>query len=86
MLLQQYGFSAIEAFKLSRNWAREDEKEAVMQRLKKHGVPNAYIKMLKTADNIWNTASCLSRIRWLVMLKYYEMNYPREYQQIVPKE
>lgn len=86
VLLQQYGFSAVEAYQISRNLPLGEKKDANIKRVEKHGAPSEYINMLKTAENVWDTASCLSRVRWLIMLKYYEMNYPREYQEIVPKE
>ena len=85
-LLQDYGFSAIEAFQISQNWSRGEKKESEIKRLEKHGVPHEYIKLFGTVENVWSMASCLSRIRWLIMLKYYEINYPREYQEIVPKQ
>ncbi len=84
-LLQQYGFSAAEAFQISRNWSRGEKKESEIKRLEKQGVPREYIKLFGTVENVWNTASCLSRVRWRIMLKYYELNYPRAYQEVMPK-
>ena len=84
-LLQQYGFSAAEAFQISRNWSRGEKKESEIKRLVEHVVPHEYIKLYGTVENVWNTASCLSRVRWRIMLKYYELNYPRAYQEVMPK-
>lgn len=81
--LTECGISSKKAYLLSRNWLRDEEKEKEIPLLKEHGVPENAIHTFKVLYNQWSTATCLSRIYPMTILRYYSFNYPDEYERTV---
>lgn len=82
-VLTECGIPSDKAYILSRNWLSDDEKEKEVSLLKENGVPENAIYVFKVLHNQWSAATCLSRINFLAILRYYNFNYPDEYGRIV---
>lgn len=61
----------------------ESDKAGYIKYLEKNNVSPNCLFCFKELTNIWSKATCMSRINVMLALKWYEINFPEEYEKIV---
>ncbi len=79
--LVKIGFDERDACRLSRLWSRGEKREAVIGLLRERGAPDQLIEAFRHLTNLWTRTACLSRTNIMQILKFYEINYPKEYRE-----
>lgn len=79
---KQAGIPSQKAYLLARNWLKGEDKEIEIEMLRENNLPLNAVYVFKELYNQWSIATCLSRVNALVMLRYYEFNYPKEYEEV----
>lgn len=78
----QAGLPSQKAYLLSRNWLNGEDKEKETEMLKEYNLPLNAVYVFKELYNQWSIATCLSRVNAMVLLRYYEFNYPKEFEEL----
>ena len=77
--LVKIGFDERDACRLSRLWSRGEQRQAEIDLLRERGAPDQLIETFRHLTNLWTRTACLSRTNIMQILKFYEINYPKEY-------
>jgi len=77
--LRKNGCIAPEALRLSKNRYKGIRKETDIELIQQYDIPQNLLYCYNVLGNLWNAASCLTRINAFAMLKYYELKYSKEY-------
>lgn len=80
--LTDAGIPSQKAYLLARNWLKGEDKEKEIEMLRENNLPLNAVYVFKELYNQWSIATCLSRVNALVMLRYYEFNYPKEFEEL----
>lgn len=78
--LVSLGMEKFESYDLSNLFSKEPQREAEIEKLKEAGASRSLVFVFEMLGNLWCETACLSRVNAMVMLKYYEINYPAEYE------
>ena len=78
----QAGLPSQKAYLLARNWLKGENKEKEIDTLKEYKLPLNAVYVFKELYNQRSIATCLSRVNALVLLRYYEYNYPKEFEEL----
>ncbi len=76
------GFEKGDALRMSRLWSRGEKRAAEINVLRARNAPKALIDSFDYMSNLWEISGCISRTNIKQMLKYYEINYPKEYKKV----
>jgi hypothetical protein len=80
--LTDAGIPSQKAYLLARNWLKGEDKEKEIEMLREYNLPLNAVYVFKELYNQWSIATCLSRVNALVLLRYYEFNYPKEFEEL----